>query len=102
MNANVIEFPRKPIPHEGSAFAEALRVRDDVRERVIAYCRQLNLCAQQTADCIGAAQAAIRSGKSLEVAIAVGQAKASQLSQTQRELRTRYGTRPDNDFPPAA
>ncbi len=73
--SNVIPFRRPVSP------TVVFDSRHETKFLVRSHCVALNLSAQQTADCIGQALAALRKGRGQDAAVAIGQAQAGKISQ---------------------
>lgn len=76
--------------------------RAHLRASVFAHARSLNLCPQQQAAAVGEGLAAQRAGKSLNDAIEVGKKAADAIAGKMRAIKSRLGSRPDDDGPQAA
>jgi hypothetical protein len=92
----------KVVPFRARTVAERLAKRDAIRDQVLESCRARNIFGLPAEACVDAANAESAFGASTAMAVAAGVAMADKIAGNRRGVRTRYGTRPDNDLPPAA
>lgn len=71
-----------------------LRACRTIREAVAEYCARLGLSEVQTEACQDVARATHSAAE--------GKKTADRIHDKMRAIRTRFGTRPDDGFPPAA
>ena len=87
-----------PLRNPGKELANDLAMRDAIRAR----CEKLHLSSVQTDDALNAAEAERAFGGSRAAGYRAGCSKAERIAATMKTVRTRYGTRPDDEGPRAA